>query len=134
MEADLVLAVNTVWVIIAAALVFLMHAGFACVEAGFTQSKKHRKHNYEKLHDYSYRHYLLLFCRFFADVWGRHLGKGAPGLERNRHQRLARSRGAYKKCGRKLCTAAQCFLVFPGGICRDLCYNSFRGYGGEDEV
>ncbi|MCK5129458.1 MAG: ammonium transporter [Clostridiales bacterium] len=36
---DLILAVNTVWIITAAALVFIMHAGFACVEAGFTQSK-----------------------------------------------------------------------------------------------
>ena len=32
-------AINNVWVVIAAALVFIMHAGFACVEAGFTQSK-----------------------------------------------------------------------------------------------
>ncbi len=32
-------AINNVWVIISAALVFIMHAGFACVEAGFTQSK-----------------------------------------------------------------------------------------------
>jgi len=33
------IAINNVWIIISAALVFLMHAGFACVEAGFTQSK-----------------------------------------------------------------------------------------------
>ncbi len=33
------LAINNVWIIMSAALVFLMHAGFACVEAGFTQSK-----------------------------------------------------------------------------------------------
>jgi len=33
------LALNNVWVIVCAALVFLMHAGFACVEAGMTQSK-----------------------------------------------------------------------------------------------
>ncbi|WHH61231.1 ammonium transporter [Petroclostridium sp. X23] len=32
-------AIDTVWVMIAAFLVFLMHAGFTCVEAGFTQSK-----------------------------------------------------------------------------------------------
>jgi len=32
-------AINNVWVVVAAALVFIMHAGFACVEAGFTQSK-----------------------------------------------------------------------------------------------
>ena len=33
------LAINNIWIIMSAALVFLMHAGFACVEAGFTQSK-----------------------------------------------------------------------------------------------
>ena len=32
-------SLNNVWVLICAALVFLMHAGFACVEAGMTQSK-----------------------------------------------------------------------------------------------
>lgn len=36
---DLTLAINTVWIVVSAALVFIMHAGFACVEAGFTQSK-----------------------------------------------------------------------------------------------
>jgi len=33
------IAINTMWTLIAAFLVFLMHAGFTCVEAGFTQSK-----------------------------------------------------------------------------------------------
>ena len=32
-------ALNNIWVLICAALVFIMHAGFACVEAGMTQSK-----------------------------------------------------------------------------------------------
>lgn len=32
-------AIDTVWVLMAAFLVFLMHAGFTCVEAGFTQAK-----------------------------------------------------------------------------------------------
>lgn len=32
-------ALNTVWVLIAAFLVFIMHAGFALLEAGFTQAK-----------------------------------------------------------------------------------------------
>ncbi len=34
-----VIALNNVWVLICAVLVFIMHAGFACVEAGMTQSK-----------------------------------------------------------------------------------------------
>ncbi|MDD5018723.1 MAG: ammonium transporter, partial [Eubacteriales bacterium] len=33
------MALNNVWVLVCAALVFIMHAGFACVEAGMTQSK-----------------------------------------------------------------------------------------------
>ena len=31
-------AVNTIWVLVGAALVFFMQAGFAMVETGFTQS------------------------------------------------------------------------------------------------
>lgn len=37
MEVNIIL--NSMWVLIAAILVFLMHAGFAMVEVGFTQSK-----------------------------------------------------------------------------------------------
>jgi Amt family ammonium transporter len=33
------LSIDTMWVLIAGFLVFLMHAGFTCVEAGFTQAK-----------------------------------------------------------------------------------------------
>jgi len=32
-------SVNTIWALIAAALVFFMQAGFAMVEAGFTRAK-----------------------------------------------------------------------------------------------
>ncbi len=32
-------AVNTIWVLFGAALVFFMQAGFAMVEAGFTRAK-----------------------------------------------------------------------------------------------
>ncbi len=38
-QATIVDAINAVWVIIAGALVFLMQAGFALVEAGFTRAK-----------------------------------------------------------------------------------------------
>src|SRR5213080_565484 len=37
--ADLVIAVNTVWVVIAAVLVMFMQAGFAFLEAGLTRMK-----------------------------------------------------------------------------------------------
>ena len=32
-------SINTIWVLVTAALVFFMQAGFALVEAGFTRSK-----------------------------------------------------------------------------------------------
>ncbi len=35
-------AVNTIWVLLGAALVFLMQAGFAMCEAGFTRAKNLR--------------------------------------------------------------------------------------------
>jgi Amt family ammonium transporter len=31
--------VNNLWILISAALVFIMHLGFSCVETGLTQSK-----------------------------------------------------------------------------------------------
>ncbi|WP_246070098.1 ammonium transporter [Mangrovivirga cuniculi] len=37
--SDVLLTTNNLWMIVATALVFLMHLGFAGVEAGFTQSK-----------------------------------------------------------------------------------------------
>ncbi len=37
--ADLALAVNTLWVVVAACLVFLMQAGFAMLEVGFSRGK-----------------------------------------------------------------------------------------------
>ncbi len=37
--AELISSINTTWVLIAAALVFFMQAGFAMVEAGFTRAK-----------------------------------------------------------------------------------------------
>lgn len=36
---QLAVSLNTVWVLLAGFLVFLMHAGFTCVEVGFTQAK-----------------------------------------------------------------------------------------------
>jgi len=39
MDITVDIALNNVWILVCAALVFLMHAGFACVEAGMTQSK-----------------------------------------------------------------------------------------------
>ena len=40
-------AVNTIWVLVGAALVFFMQAGFAMVETGL-QGRKRRQHHYEE--------------------------------------------------------------------------------------
>jgi len=45
-------SMNTVWVLIAAALVFFMQAGFALVEAGFTRSKNTTNILFKNLMDY----------------------------------------------------------------------------------
>lgn len=50
--ADYAMSLNTVWVLIAAALVFFMQAGFALVEAGFTRSKNTTNILFKNLMDY----------------------------------------------------------------------------------
>jgi len=50
--ADYAFSLNTVWVLIAAALVFFMQAGFALVEAGFTRSKNTTNILFKNLMDY----------------------------------------------------------------------------------
>ena len=39
MDSNMIYILNTMWTLIAAILVFIMHAGFSLVEVGFTQSK-----------------------------------------------------------------------------------------------
>ena len=46
-------SLNTVWVLLAAALVFFMQAGFALVEAGFTRSKNTTNILFKNLMDYT---------------------------------------------------------------------------------
>lgn len=49
---DYAFSLNTVWVLLAAALVFFMQAGFALVEAGFTRSKNTTNILFKNLMDY----------------------------------------------------------------------------------
>lgn len=51
--ADLARSIDTVWVLITAALVFFMQAGFAFVEAGFTRSKNTVNILYKNLMDFA---------------------------------------------------------------------------------
>ena len=45
-------SINTVWVLVTAALVFFMQAGFALVEAGFTRSKNTTNILFKNLMDF----------------------------------------------------------------------------------
>lgn len=51
--ADLARSIDTVWVLVTAALVFFMQAGFALVEAGFTRSKNTVNILYKNLMDFA---------------------------------------------------------------------------------
>jgi Amt family ammonium transporter len=51
--ADYAMSLNTVWVLITAALVFFMQAGFALVEAGFTRSKNTTNILFKNLMDFA---------------------------------------------------------------------------------
>ena len=50
--AEYAFSLNTVWVLVAAALVFFMQAGFALVEAGFTRSKNTTNILFKNLMDF----------------------------------------------------------------------------------
>lgn len=56
--------INTMWVLIATALVFFMQAGFACVEAGFTRSKNAGNIIMKNLMDFSIGTPLYWFVGF----------------------------------------------------------------------
>jgi Amt family ammonium transporter len=50
--ADYAFSINTIWVLVTAALVFFMQAGFALVEAGFTRSKNTTNILFKNLMDF----------------------------------------------------------------------------------
>ena len=50
---DYAYSINTIWVLLTAALVFFMQAGFALVEAGFTRSKNTTNILFKNLMDFS---------------------------------------------------------------------------------
>ncbi|MEN6453227.1 MAG: ammonium transporter [Prolixibacteraceae bacterium] len=76
--ADLAMSIDTVWVLVAAALVFFMQAGFAFVEAGFTRSKNTVNILYKNLMDFaigSIVFWLVGFSLMFgADTAGGFIG------------------------------------------------------------
>ncbi len=62
-------AVNTIWVLVGAALVFFMQAGFAMVETGFTRAKNAGNIIMKNLMDFAIGTPLFWLFRLRPDVW-----------------------------------------------------------------
>ncbi len=73
--ADFTIALNTMWVLIAAILVFFMQAGFAMVEAGFTRAKNAGNIIMKNFMDFSVGSFV-----FFAVGFGLMFGDSVNGL------------------------------------------------------
>lgn len=69
--SELVYSMNTMWVLIAAFLVFFMQAGFALVEAGFTQAK-----NAVNILMKNFSDFLIASLAFFVIGYGLMFGSG----------------------------------------------------------
>lgn len=66
---ELALGLNTVWMLLAAMLVFFMQPGFALVEAGFTRVKNTANILMKNFVDFMFWFLALLVHRFRSDVW-----------------------------------------------------------------
>src|SRR5665648_368796 len=79
--ADMARSIDTVWVLITAALVFFMQAGFAFVEAGFTRSKNTVNILYKNLMDFAVGS-IIFWIVGFGLMFGPDLGGfiGTPDL------------------------------------------------------
>lgn len=67
--ASPIVPLDTVWVLLAAMLVFFMQPGFALVEAGFTRSKNTANIIMKNFVDFMLGTVLFLVCRFWNNVW-----------------------------------------------------------------
>lgn len=75
---DLAYSIDTVWVLLAAFMVFFMQPGFALVEAGFTQSKNAVNILMKNFADFMIAS-LVFFCVGYAFMFG--AGNGFIGLD-----------------------------------------------------
>ncbi len=74
---DLVLQLDTLWMLIAAVLVFFMQAGFAMVEAGFTRAKNANNIIMKNIMDFSVGSLLFFIAGFglmYGDSWNGVIG------------------------------------------------------------
>lgn len=79
--ADMARSIDTVWVLVTAALVFFMQAGFAFVEAGFTRSKNTVNILYKNLMDFAIGS-IIFWALGFGLMFGTDISGfiGAPDL------------------------------------------------------
>lgn len=80
------IALNNVWVLICAALVFIMHAGFACVEAGMTQSKNTANiimKNFMTIAIGSLCYYIIGYSLMYGNDIGGLIGSPFIGIQSN---------------------------------------------------
>lgn len=75
---EIAYSLNTVWVLVTAFLVFFMQAGFALVEAGFTQAK-----NAINILMKNFSDFLIASLAFFAVGYGLMFGDGTPFVGMN---------------------------------------------------
>ncbi len=79
--AEMARSIDTIWVLITAALVFFMQAGFAFVEAGFTRSKNTVNILYKNLMDFAVGS-IIFWILGFGLMFGTDIGGmiGMPDL------------------------------------------------------
>ena len=114
-------SVNTIWVLLGAAMVFFMQAGFSLCEAGFTKKtiEEHRQHPDEESDGLLHWHAMLLAVRLRHYV---RRGKRGRGLAGSRHHQGLQ---LYYP-GRRSSVGVS---HFPDRILRDLCHHRFRLHG-----
>lgn len=105
--SKLVTSVNTVWVLIATALVFFMQAGFAMVETGFTRAKNSGNIIMKNLMDFVIGS-IIFWILGFGIMFGRDIGGfiGVPDLF---------TRGTYEHLGLEI--PLEAFLMFQTVFC-----------------
>ncbi len=114
-------AVNTIWVLVGAALVFFMQAGFAMVETGFTRAKNAGNIIMKNLMD---------FCigtpAFWLVGFGIMFGTGNGFFGKIRRTCF---RGKLWKRNASRWRSFLGIFDFPDRLLRYFCYHRFRCYG-----
>ncbi len=64
---------DTIWVVLTAAMILLMEGGFALLEAGFVRQKKRRQHHHEGIRRHCFGALVFFLFRFRTHVWQRFL-------------------------------------------------------------